>query len=201
VSEDGAGARDPSTRGDGPLRLPSPSDIMPETGIMPRAKPTYTAVRDMHIPPIYYPGDWLDIDDRDVAFELQGMLDLLADCVAQAAIALTMFEDSTKNLLKNLDGAWQHDAEIRAQVEQQLCAEVGQDTYYRNFAMFRLKAQQLALKRMGALGVFPRAYAHKIPLLYAHSFLYAVDSFRKFLHAICGQDSLPNTVGQIERVA
>ena len=30
----------------------------------------------MHIAEVVYPGTWLDLSDRDLAFELEGMLDI-----------------------------------------------------------------------------------------------------------------------------
>lgn len=123
------------------------------------APPPLTAgvIPSMYIAEIIYPGTWLDIDDRDIAFELQGMLHHLEDRVAEAAIALTMFE-SSRNIQGDPRGEWEGNAQIRQEVDDQLRAEVG-DVYYRDFEKFRLESERRALKRKAELGIVPRAYA------------------------------------------
>ena len=87
----------------------------------------------MYIAEIICPGTWLDMDDQDIAFEVEGMLGHLKHRVPEAATALTMFESSTGDLLGNPRSEWERDDEIRAEVEEQLRAEVGNDLYYRNY--------------------------------------------------------------------
>ena len=96
----------------------------------------------MYIAEIIYPGTWLDMDDRDIAFELEVMVSHLEDRVEEAAIALTMFESSTRDFHGNARGEWERDAQFRAEVEEQLRAEVGDDVYYGNFEKFRLESQR-----------------------------------------------------------
>ena len=41
-------------------------------------------IRSMHMAEVIYPGRWLDLPGRDLAFELEGMLRNLEDRVAEA---------------------------------------------------------------------------------------------------------------------
>ncbi len=149
----------------------------------------------MYIAEIIRPGTWLDLADRDVAFELEGMLSNLEDRVAEAAIALTMFAAAT-HTRGDPRSEWERDAQIRTEIDDQLRKEVG-ELYYRDFDKFRLESERRALKRKAELGLAPRSYSHKIPFIHAHSFVYAIDSFGKFLDELCDYDVIPDSAREI----
>ena len=146
----------------------------------------------MHIAEVIYPGTCLDLPDPDLAFELRGMLGHLEDRVAEAAIALTMFDVSI-NSRTHPRAEWERDAQIRQEVEDQLRAEVG-ETYFCDFHRFHFESERRALRRKAELGIVPHSYSHKIPFMHAHSFVYAVDSFGKFLDELCDYDAIPQPV-------
>ena len=146
----------------------------------------------MHIAEVIYPGTWLDIPDRDLAFELDIMLRSLEGRVAEAAIALTMFEASTTSRM-HPRAEWERDAQIRQEIEDQLRVEVG-DLYFRAFDQFRLESERRVLRKKAELGIVPSSYSHKIPFIHAHSFVYAVDSFGKFLDELCNYDAAPQAM-------
>ena len=147
----------------------------------------------MHIAEIIYPGTWLDLPDHDLAFELQGMLRHLEDRVAEAAIALTMFETPSDSRV-DPRAEREKDAQIRQEVEHQLRSEVGDGVYFQHFESCRLECERRVLRKMAELGALPRSYSHNIPFIHAHSFVYAVDSFGKFLDELCEYDAIPNPV-------
>jgi hypothetical protein len=146
----------------------------------------------MHIAEIIYPGTWLDLPDRELAFELEGMLRNLQDRVAEAAIALTLFEMSS-HPRTDPRAEWERDAQIQKEIHDQLRAEVG-DLYFRDFENYRLESERRALRRKAELGIAPRSYAYKVPFIHAHSFVYAVDSFGRFLDELCDYDAIPTAV-------
>lgn len=148
----------------------------------------------MYIAEIIYPGTWLQLEDRELSFELEGMLRHLDDNVAEAAVALTMFEESR---IKRPDPKqeWERDAQLRQEVDDQLRNEAG-DRYYQNHEQYRLESERRCLKRKMELGIVPRTYTHKIPFIHAHSFVYAVDSFGKFLDEICEYEATPESARQ-----
>lgn len=146
----------------------------------------------MHIAEIIYPGTWLELPDRDLAFELEGMLRSLEDRVAEAAISLTMFESSASS---NIDvrSEWERDRNIRQAVDDQLRAEAG-EAYFREYDRYRLDSERLVLRRKAELDITPRSYTHKVSFIHAHSFVYAVDSFGRFLDEICDYEDMPQQV-------
>jgi hypothetical protein len=149
----------------------------------------------MHIAEIIYPGTWLDLSDGDVSFELEMMLGNLEDRVAEAAIGLSMFEAS-HNERTDPRQEQERDAEIRQEIDNQLRIEAGEQCH-QDFDSYWLEAERRLLKRKAELGIVPRAYSYKIPFIHAHSFVYAVDSFGKFLDELCDYDIIPEAVKSI----
>ena len=146
----------------------------------------------MYIVEIYYPGTWLELEDRDIAFEIEGMLRHLVDLVMEAALTLSFFEQS-QNALRNPKDEWEQDAALRGEIDAQLRAEVG-DLYFQDFDRFRLESERRLRAKKVELGIIPRAYLYKIPFIHAHSFVYAVDSFGKFLDELCDYEVTPTKV-------
>jgi hypothetical protein len=146
----------------------------------------------MFIAEIIYPGTWLDMPDRDLSSELEGMLHHLEGNVAEAAIALTMF-DASRDQRSDSRADWERDAKVRQEVDEQLRVEAGED-YYKKHDEYRLESERRCLKRKAELGIVPRSYGHKIPFIHAHTFVYAVDSFGKFLDELCEYEAVPNVV-------
>lgn len=149
----------------------------------------------MHIAEIIYPGTWLDLPDHDVAFELVEMLRHLERRVAEAAITLTMFESSA------ISGAdpraeFEMDANIRKQVEDGMRAEVG-DVFFKEFERYRLESELRVIRKKAEQGIVPRTYNHRKPFIHAHSFVYAVDSFSRFLDEICDYVATPQEVIEV----
>ncbi len=147
----------------------------------------------MHIAEVIYPGTWLDLPDGTFTTELYVMLLNLEDRIAEAAIALTMFEASI-NSRPDWRMELERDGQILQEVEDQLRTEVGDEMYFRDFFRFHFEAEHRVLRRKAELGVAPRSYAQKIPFMHAHSFLYAVDSFGKFLDKLCDYEAIPQPV-------
>jgi hypothetical protein len=150
----------------------------------------------MYIAEIVRPGTWLDLPDQELSFEIEGMLRSLEDRVGEAAISLTMFESAHLSC-GDPHAEWERDSAIRKEVDNLLKREAGEH-YYRDFDQFRLESERRVLKRKAELGVVPRSYSHKVPFIHAHSFVYAVDSFSKFLDELCEYEALPGTLKEIK---
>jgi hypothetical protein len=149
----------------------------------------------VHIAEIIYPGTWLDLPDHELSFELESMLRHLDDRVSEAAISLTMFE-SSRGERSNPREEWERDSQLRNEIDRELREEHGTD-YFHHFDALRLEAERRTLARKAARGIVPRSYSHKVPFMHAHSFVYALDSFAKFLDEICDYDVVPESVRQI----
>jgi hypothetical protein len=150
----------------------------------------------MYVAEVFKPGTWLDLADKDLAFELGNMLHQLEDRLAEAAIALTMFESSMQQHHRDPRAEWDADAKLRQEVDDSLRQEVGH-LYYQDYERFRIEGERRALMRRAERGIPPRSYAHKVPFMHAHSFVYAVDSFGRFLDELCDYNVIPEAVRTI----
>lgn len=146
----------------------------------------------MYIAEIFRPGVWLALEDQEVAREVDLMLINMEGRVAESAIALTMFE------AVNIDpmAEWERGEAIRREVDQQLRQEMGEQ-WFHDHDRFHLECQRRVIARYCELGILPPSYSQKIPFIHAHTFVYAVDSFGKFLEELCDYDELPEVLKEI----
>lgn len=151
----------------------------------------------MYIAEIHYPGTWLDIDDRDLAFELEGMLRHMVDIISEAAIALSFFENS-HSAGRDAKSEWEQDAAIRHEIDEALRVELG-DKYFQDFDNTRLESDKRVRKRKMELGIVPRAYVHKVPFIHAHTFVFAVDSFGRFLDELAKYGQVPDDIKEHQK--
>jgi hypothetical protein len=143
----------------------------------------------MYAAEIFYPGTWLKIENKDIAFEIKSMLDCLVGLVAEASIALEMYIQA-KDIKIDPNADSESDEAIRAEIDEQLKAEIG-DVYGAQFFEYYLELNRRIRARKIELGIMPQSYLRKIPFIHAHSFLYAVDSFGKFLDEISANEAAP----------
>jgi len=148
----------------------------------------------MYLYELTYPGTWLQLESDEVRFEIEGALRALEGILTEAAIALSMFEES-QSQRPDPRNEWERDAEIRRQAEDEIRKEAGDD-YYQNFDEYRLLSEKRVRDKKAELGMLPRSYLHKIPFIHAHTFVYAVDSFGKYLEVLQEYDEIP---GEIEK--
>lgn len=146
----------------------------------------------MYIFELNYPGTRLQFGNEENRREIESMLCSLEGIVTEAAISLSMFEASRDNF-GDPRAEWDRDAELRRAIDETIREEAGSD-YYHNFDKYRVLAErQLRLKK-SELGILPTSYIHRIPFIHAHTFVYAIDSFGKFLEEIAVYDGIPEQV-------
>ena len=148
----------------------------------------------MYLYELNYPGTWLQLENDEIRFEIEGLLRALEGILTEAAIALSMFEES-RSQRSDARLEWDRDAELRQQVDDEIRREVGDD-YYRNFNTYRLLLGKRMRAKKAELGILPRSYLHKIPFIHAHTFVYAVDSFGKYLEVLQEYAQIPEEIGK-----
>lgn len=146
----------------------------------------------MYIIELNYPGTWLQFEDQDSKQEIEAMLRSLEGIVTEAAISLTMYEEAISALRDSLEEK-ERDRELREVIDNQIREEAGED-YYQNSEQYRLKSEKQLRIKKAELGIIPRSYLHKIPFIHAHTFVYAVDSFGKFLEELAQYKNIPKSV-------
>ncbi len=148
--------------------------------------------KSVYIFALHYPGTWLQFENEESKREIESIIRGLEGIVTEAAISLSWFEASLDNF-GDLQKEWEQDAELRRQIAEKISKEVGDDYHYDSDKYRALFEKQLRLKKAD-LGILPRSYIHKIPFIHAHTFVYAVDSFGKFLEEISVYEGVPEQV-------
>ncbi|EKA5858997.1 hypothetical protein R7127_13710 [Vibrio sp. 1159] len=146
----------------------------------------------MYIVELNYPGTWLQFEDQDSKHEIETMLRSLEGIVTEAAISLSMYEQAV-SAPRDHRKEMERDRELREVIDNQIREEAGED-YYLNFEQYRLKSEKQLRIRKAELGIIPSSYLHKIPFIHAHTFVYAVDSFGKFLEELAQYKNIPKSV-------
>jgi len=149
----------------------------------------------IHIPEIYVPGTWLELEDREVAFEIKGMLMSWVCLVSEAAISLTLFEQARDNP-RNLKNGWIHNERLRNDIREKLRAET-EGMFFRDSDADMLEIERRLRNKKIELGILPKFYLHKLPFIYAHVFVYAIDSYGKFLDALCEYKEIPKEIKKL----
>lgn len=146
----------------------------------------------MYIFDLNYPGTWLQFEDEEIKREIESMFMSLEGIITEAAISLSMFE-ACRNKRSNVHSEFEKDAELRHEVDEKIREEAGEH-YYQDYEKYRIIAEKRLRLKKSQLGILPRSYIHKIPFIHAHTFVYAVDSFGKFLEELCIYDGMPKEV-------
>ncbi len=94
----------------------------------------------MYLYELNYPGTWLQLENDQVRFEIEGVLRALEGILTEAAIALSMFEESHSQR-PDPRNEWDRDAELRQQIDDEIRKQAGDD-YYQNFDTYRLLSEK-----------------------------------------------------------
>jgi hypothetical protein len=148
----------------------------------------------MYIFELNYPGTWLDFKNDELRFEIEGMLRGLGGVITEAAISLSMYEACQLHRSDSRE-EWEKDVELRRQIDEEIRGEAGDD-YYQDFEKYRLVSEKQFRAKKAELGILPGSYLHKIPFIHAHTFVYAVDLFGKYLDELKAYDGMPEEVTQ-----
>ncbi|MEP0918979.1 hypothetical protein NC981_19280 [Leptolyngbya sp. DQ-M1] len=143
---------------------------------------------------IVTPGTRLDYEDKDWAHRIQQLLSSLESQFFDANLALNLFRDaqSTPPSFADLND-WKRNSirrsEIQRAVEQERGVMHSEDWDNINFET------ELRLKReKWANGGLPHTFEHNLPFIYARAFLYALDTFEKFLGVLAKEVSVPSQI-------
>ena len=156
----------------------------------------------MFIVSLEYSGTWLELPDKDKAFEIQNHLSSMETALTDMAIALTMFDESQlrsheEHTFGNTKDSWERDSHLRRQIEDEYRSGLSSPTeYYTNHDVHRIETEKRFRQAKLDSGEIPRSYKHRFSFIHAHSFLSAADTFANFLTVIAEETSLQH-VNQI----
>ncbi|AGH47088.1 hypothetical protein [Paraglaciecola psychrophila] len=145
----------------------------------------------MYIIELNYPGTRLQFEDQSLKHEIEGMLSNLQRIVTEAAISLSMYEASNSTQ-RNHRQEMEQENELRQEIDLHVRNDA-EDDYYQDFDKYRLITEKKLRASKAELGIIPRSYLHQIPFIHAHTFVYSVDSFAKFLEELVEYKCIPKS--------
>lgn len=146
---------------------------------------------------IVYPGTRLELADRDAAFRVQGYLSTIESRLNEAAMAMSLFEETLK---RDKDGSESSRAlsDDRDDVDfGALLREYGSDgqAFVREWSRRKIDAK----RARWASGEIPRAYSSTLPVVYARSFLFSVWTIGKLFEQISKSPEIPAAVADVAK--
>jgi hypothetical protein len=144
------------------------------------------------------PGTWLENDDRDWAWKIEGQLRSLQSQFFEANAALNLFANaqSTRPSFAGPD-MWERDSRRRSEIQREIEQESGSDIAAHNWEDMRFEAEVRFKREKWSNGGIPREFEHSLPFLYARAFLYALDAFDKFLGVLAKEPNVPLEVASL----
>lgn len=146
----------------------------------------------MYIFEIIIPGTWLDYEDRDWSWEVESQLRSLEGQFFEANLALNLFHSIDRYESTSKDDRLR-DTTRRSEIRKQIEAEIIQEgkNYWDYMDEINLKTEVIFKREKWSQGHLPREFNHNLAFLYARAFLYALDTFDKFLKVLSNYERAP----------
>jgi hypothetical protein len=152
----------------------------------------------MYIFEITTPGTWLDHDDREWAWRIEGQLQSLQSQFFEANAALNLFA-SAQSIRPSFASPemWERDSQRRSEIRRAVEQERGSCMSHENWEDIHFESEVRFKREKWANGGIPREFEHNLPFLYARAFLYALDAFDKFLGVLAKEANVPPEVAHL----
>ncbi len=140
-----------------------------------------------------------DLGDEDRSHDAFLLLHLMENSLADANLSLVLFVDAClADAVADSRAEWEARSVTVRAIQDELRAALPQDLPWE--ARFEAEqglhdaASAEAVRRLWTSGVLPEALRHRLPSLYARSFIFAVDGFIKALEQLAATDGVPTDV-------
>jgi hypothetical protein len=144
---------------------------------------------------IVTPGTWLDYDDRDWSWKIQNQLRSLQSQLFEANVALNLFANAQSIRPSFADREnWERDSQRRSEIQRAIEQERGGFQSRDNLDEIHFEAEVRYKREKWSNGGVPREFEHNLPFIYARAFLYALDTFDKFLGVLAKEPNVPAEV-------
>lgn len=143
---------------------------------------------------IVQPGDWIQHSNPDIFTILRNMVTVFYD----ANISLNEFHKcrQKKSFLFSQEQREQ-DTKRKSEISQKIKALYENPYDHSVCDDITLQTEIEFKKEQWKAGRIPREFEHQEVFIYARSFLYALDSFDKFLEVLKGQPNVPNIISDL----
>lgn len=149
----------------------------------------------MYIFEITIPGVWLDYEDRDWCWKIEGLLRHLESQFFEANTALNLFATHRISFPERDRSQWEAEMHRRSEIRQQVEKEIGGNWEQREAVDF--ETEKIFKHESWHKGNTPRALEDPKPFIFARAFLYALDSFDKFLSVLSKETGVPQQIEQL----
>lgn len=157
----------------------------------------------MYVAELRQPGSRLVGLEAGSVRDAEALIHLLTGCVADAAIALTLFDNATCVLetAETRMVRWEEDRSREATALRRLQAQhtteelTGQAAFSVQAVLYD-QARLEARRERWAEGHLPDAYAHRLPFLHAKAFVYALDTLGGSLKELARIPEAPQAIGE-----
>ena len=141
---------------------------------------------------IVVPGTWLDYEDRDWSWKIEGQIRHLQSQFFEANTALNFFMQ-TQGMRPSLANRemWEHNSQRRYEIQQIIERERAGMSTRDEWDEISFEAEVRFKREQWSNGRIPREFEHNTPFLYARAFLYALDAFDKFLGVLSKTKNIP----------
>jgi len=141
---------------------------------------------------IVVPGTWLDYEDQNWSWEIEGQIRNLQSQFFEANAALNFFmrTQRMKPSFVNPE-TWEHDSQRRQEIQQIIELERAGKSTHDKLNEVRFEVEVRFKREQWSSGRMPREFEQSAPSLYARAFLYALDAFDKFLAVLSKSKNIP----------
>lgn len=152
----------------------------------------------MYVFEILTPGTWLESEDRDWAWKIGNLLQSLKSQYFEANLALNLFA-AARSIRPSFAERenWERDAQRRSAIRQEVEQELGGLPGHEHWDEIQIETEVRFKREKWSSGGQPREFEHSLPFIYARAFLYALDSFDKFLGVLSGEEGVPAIVSEL----
>lgn len=156
----------------------------------------------LYIIELQYPGTWLQLDDEKKAREIARLIMSMETQLIDMALTLSLFEEEARKMVsdfsyENARQQQEQDRDLRFKIQSRYIEELGEEAFYKDYGRLSMIIDREMNREKWQGGSLPRSYKSRLPFIHAHSFLYALDSFGKFLDVIADENGIPDTVCSI----
>lgn len=152
----------------------------------------------MYIFEITKPGTWLETDDREWSWEIEGILRNLEGQFYEANLALNMFlQTISRDRSHSFREQWEADANRKAEIRREIESQYGKPYDHGNWDEIHFHTEVTFKREQWQAGRMPREFEHNQAFMHARSFLYALDLFDKFLSVLISQPRVPENISEL----
>ena len=151
---------------------------------------------------IRLPGTYLDYPDNEWSGRTFQFLRLLEDQLTDAIVALNLFkgEEARRNdklrsrIQEQLSKEEREEDELRQGLEKRCLEVLGEELFFQRFLAVQHYIESEVRRHRWKTGQMPLEYESRTLWIYAHAYVYALDSFQKILAKLTAERDIPEPV-------